>query len=186
VGIGVAGIDEAGRGALAGPVVAAAVVLGPKPWPVFHDSKTISSHRRVALFDWIMAHATVGIGVIGHDMIDQVNILQATMMAMVQAVDHLPQSPEWMWVDGNRIPRPLQGRATPIVDGDVWVSCISAASIVAKVTRDRMMTEWGHQYIQYGFDRHFGYGTRQHYEVLNEWGPSPIHRHSFRLAKRVA
>ena len=176
----VAGVDEAGRGPLAGPVVAAAVILDPMVRiEGLADSKRLSAPRRAELDleirERALSCAVAGVGV---DVIDSVNILQATMRAMRDAVARLDPPPEEVLVDGNRCPQlPYPARA--VVRGDASVAAISAASILAKVARDREMIEMDRLYPEYGFARHKGYGTRAHRDALLRFGPSPIHRLSF-------
>jgi ribonuclease HII len=176
----IAGVDEAGRGPLAGPVVAAAVVF-PSGTAIkgINDSKKLSSEQRELLFPKIHAQAlAVGVGIVDASIIDDINILNATFRAMSQAIEALNISPHHLLVDGNRFYRsPIP--YTTIVAGDATCYSIAAASIIAKVTRDRMMREFDEQYPGYGFARHKGYGTRAHYEALRELGLSPIHRRSF-------
>ena len=176
----VAGVDEAGRGPLAGPVVAAAVILDDlQPIRGLNDSKKLSEKRREKLYDEILAKALCcSIAEASVQEIDQLNILQATMLAMRRAVDGLRLKPVKVLVDGNRLPV-LDVRAEAIVQGDALVPAISAASILAKVHRDRMCAQLHAQYPQYGFDRHKGYGTAEHLLALSEHGPSPWHRSSF-------
>ena len=176
----VAGVDEAGRGPLAGPVVAAAVILDDlQPIRGLNDSKKLSEKRREKLYDEILAKALCcSIAEASVQEIDQLNILQATMLAMRRAVDGLRLKPVKVLVDGNRLPV-LDVRAEAIVQGDALVPAISAASILAKVHRDRMCAQLHVQYPQYGFDRHKGYGTAEHLQALSEHGPSPWHRSSF-------
>ena len=176
----VAGVDEAGRGPLAGPVVAAAVILDDlQPIRGLNDSKKLSEKRREKLYDEILAKALCcSIAEASVQEIDQLNILQATMLAMRRAVDGLRLKPVKVLVDGNRLPV-LDVRAEAIVQGDALVPAISAASILAKVHRDRMCAQLHAQYPQYGFDRHKGYGTAEHLQALSEHGPSPWHRSSF-------
>ncbi|HET7153090.1 MAG TPA: ribonuclease HII [Candidatus Kapabacteria bacterium] len=176
----VAGIDEAGRGPLAGPVVAAAVIFPPgTSIQGLNDSKKLSHEQRESLFPKIYAEAlAIGIGIIHADIIDDINILNATFRAMEQAVDMLDVSPQHLLVDGNRF-YPSTTPYTTIVAGDTLCYSIAAASIIAKVTRDRMMHEFDEQYPGYGFARHKGYGTRAHYDALRELGMCPIHRRSF-------
>ena len=176
----VAGVDEAGRGPLAGPVVAAAVILDDlKPIKGLNDSKKLSEKRREKLYDEILANALCcSIAEASVQEIDQFNILQATLLAMRRAVDGLRLKPVKVLVDGNRLPV-LDVRAEAIVQGDALVPAISAASILAKVHRDRMCAQLHAQYPQYGFDRHKGYGTAEHLKALAEHGPSPWHRSSF-------
>lgn len=180
----VAGIDEAGRGPLAGPVVAAAVVLDPDHIPDgIDDSKRLDEGRRDALYDAIATSAlafSIGVGDVA--LIDRVNILQATMWAMDQAVRGLSVVPKLVLVDGNCLPRMgVPGRA--IVGGDRRCLSIAAASIMAKVTRDRLMFELAKRCPGYGFERHKGYPTRSHRQALARLGPSPHHRRSFRTVQ---
>ena len=176
----VAGVDEAGRGPLAGPVVAAAVILDDlKPITGLNDSKKLTEKRREKLYDEILAKALCcSIAEASVQEIDTLNILQATLLAMRRAVDGLRLKPVKVLVDGNRLPV-LDVRAEAIVQGDALVPAISAASILAKVHRDRMCAQLHLQYPQYGFDRHKGYGTAEHLQALAEHGPSPWHRTSF-------
>ncbi len=176
----VAGVDEAGRGPLAGPVVAAAVILDDgQPIAGLADSKKLSPLRRDRLYDEIRAKALCcSVAQASVEEIDQLNILQATMLAMRRAVEGLRLKPTLVLVDGNRLPV-LDVRAEAIVQGDTKVQAISAASILAKVTRDRGLTELHTQYPAYGFDQHKGYGTAQHLEALVRMGPCPAHRRSF-------
>lgn len=176
----VAGVDEAGRGPLAGPVVAAAVILDElKPIAGLHDSKQLSARRREKLHDEILAKALCcSIAEATVQEIDALNILQATMLAMRRAVEGLRLKPAKVLVDGNRLPV-LDVLAEAIVQGDALVPAISAASILAKVHRDRLCQGLHQQYPQYGFDRHKGYGTAEHLQALNAHGPSPCHRLSF-------
>ncbi|MBI5179421.1 MAG: ribonuclease HII [Nitrospinae bacterium] len=182
-----AGVDEAGRGPLAGPVVAAAVLLPEgktPPWPLA-DSKTIPHERRVALFDWLYeSGAEIGVGIVDHEEIDKMNILRASLHAMKKAVLELKNPPDFLMIDGTfTLDMPLRQEA--IVKGDSKVAAISAASIVAKVTRDRMMDEFHKQFPQYGFDRHKGYPTKEHKQAIIKHGPSPIHRRTFRGVKET-
>jgi ribonuclease HII len=176
----VAGVDEAGRGPLAGPVVAAAVILDDhKPIKGLADSKKLTALRREKLFDEIRAKALCcSVALATVEEIDRLNILQATMLAMQRAVKGLRLKPAKVLVDGNRLPV-LDVVAEAIVSGDALVPAISAASILAKVTRDRMLDELHDQHPLYGFDRHKGYGTAQHLAALREHGPLPAHRRSF-------
>jgi ribonuclease HII len=176
----VAGVDEAGRGPLAGPVVAAAVILDElKPIKGLADSKQLSATRRATLYDEIRAKALCcSVAEASVEEIDTLNILQATMLAMRRAVLGLRLKPIKVLVDGNRLP-PLDVLAEAIVQGDAKVQAISAASILAKVTRDRMLEALHQQHPQYGFDRHKGYGTALHLAALREHGPLPVHRRSF-------
>lgn len=175
-----AGVDEAGRGPLAGPVVAAAVILDDlHPIAGLNDSKKLTEKRREKLYDEILAKALCcSVAQASVQEIDSLNILQATLLAMRRAVDGLRLKPAKVLVDGNRLPV-LDVRAEAIVQGDALVPAISAASILAKVHRDRLCAQLHQQYPQYGFDRHKGYGTADHLQALAEHGPSPWHRTSF-------
>lgn len=177
------GCDEAGRGCLAGPVVAAAVILPERfAHPLLNDSKQLTESQREFLRPLIEAEAlSWGIGVCSPEEIDQLNILQASITAMHRAVDQLVLSPELLLIDGNRF-RPYPGIPHEcIVKGDATYRSIAAASILAKTERDRMMLELAQQYPGYGFAEHKGYPTPQHRAALAELGPSPVHRLSFRL-----
>ena len=176
----VAGVDEAGRGPLAGPVVAAAVILDElKPIAGLNDSKKLTEKRREKLYDEILAKALCcSIAEASVQEIDSLNILQATLLAMRRAVDGLRLKPVKVLVDGNRLPV-LDVRAEAIVHGDALIPAISAASILAKVHRDRLCAQLHAQYPIYGFDRHKGYGTVVHLQALREHGPTPWHRMSF-------
>jgi ribonuclease HII len=181
----VAGVDEAGRGPLAGPVVAAAVVLDRRRRiRGLKDSKKLTAAERTRLAREIRRKAVAfGVAHATPAEIDEINILQATLRAMERAVGRLAVVPDLVRVDGNQLPR-FEGvdrtfLLEPIVDGDVKVAAISAASILAKVCRDRLMRRWHRRYPDYGFDRHKGYATEQHLAALGLFGPCPIHRRSF-------
>jgi ribonuclease HII len=177
----VAGLDEAGRGPLAGPVVAAAVVLRDgADLPDVNDSKQLNEARREECFEAIFAAGCeVGVGIVEPDEIDRINILQAALRAMMDAVEKLASPPDYLLIDGNqKVPLSLPQR--PIPKGDALSLSIGAASIVAKVTRDRLMVEYHRTYPEYGFHRHKGYGTLQHLEALGRFGPCPLHRRTFR------
>ena len=179
----IAGIDEAGRGPLAGPVVVTAVILG-KNWNTefeVNDSKQLTAKKRNELYNLICAEASAfKIVSVSPQEIDRLNILQATMVGMQRCSDEIDPAPDYLLVDGNRYPDTnIQGQA--VIKGDCLSKSIAAASILAKVTRDRIMVEFGGKYPQWGFERHMGYPTRQHREAIAEHGLSPIHRHSFRL-----
>ena len=182
-----AGVDEAGRGPLAGPVVAAAVILDDlNPIAGLADSKKLTARRRERLYEEILAKALCcSIAQASVQEIDQLNILQATMLAMQRAVAGLRLKPVKVLVDGNRLPV-LDVRAEAVVQGDALVPAISAASILAKVHRDRLCQDLHAQYPVYGFDRHKGYGTAEHLKALVERGPSPSHRMSFAPVARSA
>lgn len=182
----IAGVDEVGRGPLAGPVVTAAVILDPaKPIDGLADSKAISEKKREKLFDEIKEKALAwAIGRCEVEEIDELNILQATMVAMQRAVKGLNPPPEHALIDGNRCPR-LPCTAESVVKGDSKVAAISAASILAKVTRDREMVELDKQYPGYGLAGHKGYPTKSHIEALHLLGVTPIHRRSFAPVRRI-
>lgn len=182
----VAGVDEAGRGPLAGPVVAGAVVLDPqRPIPGIRDSKALSAVRREQLAAEITVHALAwGVGACSPAEIDTLNILQASLRAMARAIEDLGFRPDHVLVDGNRYP-PLSCAATAVVKGDQRVPVIGAASILAKVSRDRIMLEWDRRYPDYGFARHKGYPTRAHIMALHRYGPCAIHRRSFAPVRAV-
>ncbi|OLB37655.1 MAG: ribonuclease HII [Candidatus Rokubacteria bacterium 13_2_20CM_2_64_8] len=176
----VAGVDEAGRGPLAGPVVAAAVVIDPdRRIKRLADSKLLTPERRAELYDVIMARAVaVGVGVVDHVTIDRVNILQATRVAMLEALHQLKVAPDLVITDFVA----LSGLACPqrnLVDGDARCATVAAASIIAKVTRDRIMLDVDGQFPEYGFARHKGYATAEHLAALDRHGPCPLHRRSF-------
>ncbi len=180
----VAGIDEAGRGPLAGPVVSAAVMLPDDGLPgelaaAIDDSKALTARRREAALPAILEHCGVGIGIADVAEIDRLNVLQATFLSMCRAVGNLPQAPEFALVDGNRLPRDLPCAAQAIVKGDSRSLSIAAASIVAKVTRDRIMADLASRHPGYGWDRNAGYGTAEHLAALSSLGVSPHHRRSF-------
>ena len=181
-----AGVDEAGRGPLAGPVVAAAVILDDlHPIKGLADSKVLTAKRREKLFDEIRAKALCcSIAQASVEEIDRLNILQATLLAMRRAVEGLRLKPVKVLVDGNRLPV-LDILAEAIVRGDATVASISAASILAKVQRDRWCVEIDAQYPQYGFARHKGYGTAEHLAALRAHGASPVHRRTFRPVTEV-
>lgn len=174
----IAGVDEAGRGPLAGPVVAAAVVLGGAPIIGLGDSKTLSAKRRAVLEAEILASCQVGIGMASAEEIDTVNILQATFLAMTRAVEALGAEPSHILVDGNRLPK-WRYPATAIIGGDALHPCISAASIIAKEHRDRIMIAADADYPGYGWASNKGYGAPAHMAALRQLGPTPLHRKSF-------
>lgn len=185
VGGRVAGVDEAGRGPLAGPVTAAAVILKPGDIPEgLNDSKKLSQTRREALFDQIMARAEVGIGWASPAEIDEINIRQATFLAMQRAVAGLPVAPDHALIDGNAMPV-LTCPATTIVKGDARSLSIAAASIIAKVSRDRHMVALAQQYPGYGWDGNSGYPTKAHLEALETLGVTPAHRRSFKPVHNI-
>jgi ribonuclease HII len=175
----VAGIDEAGRGPLAGPVVAATVIFSKDiDLEDLNDSKKLSQKRREKIFP-IIQKMPCGVAVVGQEIIDEINILQATRLAMKQAVERLLMSPDILLIDGNqKIDSPIE--QWTIVKGDGKSFSIAAASILAKVTRDRIMDEYHHQYPQYEFSSHKGYGTQRHRDLIVKHGPCPIHRKTFK------
>jgi ribonuclease HII len=178
----VAGVDEAGRGPLAGPVVAAAVIFDKDVrLDGIDDSKKLNAKKRDELFEMIEENASsIGVGIISNVIVDEVNILQATFRAMHEAIKQLKPKPQQLLVDGNR----FLGNGIPfqtIVDGDAKCFSIAAASIIAKVTRDRLMFEFDEQFPEYGFAQHKGYGTKQHIAAIRKYGLSEIHRKSFHL-----
>lgn len=176
----ICGVDEAGRGPLAGPVCAAAVIL-PKHLeiPGLTDSKKMTDKKRRELFPLIQEQAvSYGIGLASQEEIDEINILQATFLAMERALSQLNVRPDMVLIDGNR-ERDFGVPVQTVIKGDSLSANIAAASILAKVTRDNLMMELAQQYPQYGFEIHKGYGTKAHYEALRQYGASPIHRRSF-------
>ena len=177
----IAGVDEAGRGPLAGPVVAAAVILPVDcVVPGVTDSKQLSPNQRERLFDDIQRASTaVKVSCISNTVIDEVNILQATLLAMQNAVEQLLPPPDYVLVDGTQLPA-ISTPSQALPKGDSLSQPIAAASIIAKVTRDRIMADFDELYPQYGFRRHKGYGTMQHREAIARHGPCPIHRRSFK------
>lgn len=177
-----AGVDEAGRGALAGPVVAAAVICSPcEELREVRDSKLVSEKARERLFELILEKNTAcSTGIVEHDEIDRINILRATLKAMKIAVEGLVKKPSLVLVDGRQLP-PLSGRCEAIKGGDRQSFSIAAASIVAKVTRDRIMRGKDVEYPEYGFLRNKGYGTIEHREAIGRFGRTPIHRRSFQV-----
>ena len=176
----VCGVDEAGRGPLAGPVCAAAVILPENcELPGLDDSKKLTEKRREALFDLICGRAvTYGIAFASVEEIERINILSAALLAMNRAIGQLDPAPELALIDGNTT-RDIRIPARAVVGGDGKCACIAAASVLAKVTRDRYMKELALQYPQYGFDQHKGYGTKAHYAAVDEYGLCPAHRPSF-------
>lgn len=176
----ICGVDEAGRGPLAGPVCAAAVIL-PKGKLIegVNDSKKLTEKKREALFEVIKAEAaSYAIAFATVEEIEELNILNATMLAMKRAVESLPQQADYAMIDGNRLPD-LSIDCETIVKGDAKSHSIACASILAKVSRDRLLYEYAKEYPQYHFDKHKGYGTKLHVEALRTYGPCPVHRMSF-------
>jgi ribonuclease HII len=182
----IAGVDEAGRGPLAGPVVAAAVIFKPEQFiEGVNDSKVLLPEEREELYEKIVREAlSFGVGIVHHDVIDEINILQATFRAMHTAVRRLAVTPALLLIDGNR----FLDNGIPyktIVDGDALSFSIAAASIIAKVTRDRLMVEYDKQFPEYGFAQHKGYATPQHREAIKQLGLCEIHRRSFTLRPQL-
>jgi ribonuclease HII len=183
----IAGIDEAGRGPLAGPVVAAACVLPPKfLLPRLNDSKLLTPEVREELFSLLTSnfHVFYGVGIVLPDRIDAINILRATFEAMQNAVRNLPYPPDYLLIDGNQLPAfdyPHEG----VVQGDAFSVSIAAASIIAKVTRDHIMDQEAIKWPEYGFEHHKGYGTEQHLAALSQFGPCPIHRKTYEPVRLV-
>ena len=177
---GAAGLDEAGRGPLAGPVTAAAVIL-PDDFDLsgLNDSKQLDAAARFDLEIRIKEKAIWSVCFVDHEEIDRINILWASMAAMERCIDSLGTMPASIYVDGNRVPKALMGCAQAVVKGDGKLACIAAASILAKTARDRFMMEMGERFPVYGFERHFGYSTPEHMAAIREHGPCPIHRRSF-------
>jgi len=179
----IAGVDEAGRGPLAGPVVAAAVIFPENiNFKGLEDSKKLTEKLREELFDIIKQTAvSVGVGIVNHSVIDEINILNATFRAMHMAIDQLNYQPEYLLIDGPY----FAGANIPfstIIRGDTKSASVAAASIIAKVTRDRLMREYDMKFPEYGFSRHKGYATYQHIEAIKKFGLCQIHRKSFRLS----
>ena len=177
----IGGIDEAGRGPLFGPVVAACVVL-PKGCLIegVNDSKKLSEKKREALFDEIKEKAVAwGVGIVGNNTIDDINILEATRKAMHEAVCNLQVKPDYIFIDAEKHVDTCGIPYLPIVKGDALSINISCASILAKVTRDRMINELAKEYPEYGLDKHKGYGTKEHIEAIKKYGITPLHRKSF-------
>lgn len=195
-GVFVIGIDEVGRGPLCGPVVAAAVCYKDqsfaipealeKEFALIRDSKKLSEKQREKVFELIQGYFHIGIGIVNAETIDRVNILQATFLAMKGALSdllrHIPEarSKEYLLIDGNQLLPSFSGAQEAVVGGDSSVKSIAAASIIAKVTRDRMIVEYDREYPQYGLAHHKGYGTKEHMDALRKYGPTPLHRMSFK------
>lgn len=180
----ICGIDEAGRGPWAGPVVAAAVVLRT-PVDGLNDSKLLTARAREHLFDLLSESAMIGVGIASVEEIDSLNILRATDLAMCRALTALPAPPVRALVDGNRVPPDLVCAAEAVVGGDACVPAISAASIIAKVTRDRIMADLARAFPGYGWERNAGYGVKAHAEALRSLGVTPHHRRSFRPIHKI-
>jgi len=185
----IAGVDEVGRGPLAGPVVTAAVILSPDDPMMgqYRDSKKVSEKKRIKIYHHIRQHAvSFAVADASLEEIEQLNILHATMAAMTKAVLKLDVAPTSVVVDGNRVPQGMPVPTTAVIGGDDSVQHIAAASILAKVVRDRLMRAYDFQYPQYQFAKHKGYGTKAHMDALQQYGICPIHRKTFApIAKRI-
>ncbi|MBN1154485.1 ribonuclease HII [candidate division KSB1 bacterium] len=183
----IAGVDEAGRGPLAGPVIAAAVIF-PQNLHIqdVNDSKKLTAIARERLYDQIISHSLAyGIGCVEPQEIDRINILQASLKAMKCAIDNLSKPPDFVLIDGNQPIKSLCYPQSPIVKGDSLCFSIAAASIIAKVYRDRLMREYDILYPNYGFARHKGYPTRKHIQAIHQHGLSPIHRRTFHVRQSI-
>ena len=182
----IAGVDEAGRGPLAGPVVAAAVILDPEHIPEgLNDSKRLSARKRAEVLDNILTGAELGVGLASVAEIDELNILRASHLAMCRAIDALRTRPDHVLIDGNLVPRDLTLAATAVVKGDSLSLSIAAASIVAKTRRDAIMWDLAQQYPGYGWERNQGYPTKCHKEALRNLGVTPHHRRSFKPVHNI-
>lgn len=181
----IAGVDEVGRGPLAGPVVASAVIL-PKNFylPGLNDSKKLSETKREEYYNIITEKSlAVGIGIISSEIIDEINIYEATKLAMLKAISQLSIAPDCLLIDAMKLPVDIP--QISLIKGDATSISIAASSIIAKVTRDRMMKEYGKQYPEYGFEKHMGYGTKWHLEAIKTYGVTPIHRKTFSPVKEA-
>ena len=184
--LNIAGVDEVGRGPLAGPVFAAAVILDPRHIPNgLNDSKKLSAAKREILLKAIMEHAEVSIASASEREIETINILQASHLAMVRAVHNLKKQPDHVLVDGNLIPRNLEIPATALIKGDSRSVSIAAASIVAKISRDFVMCDLGQQFPGYGWEKNAGYPTAQHLKALQDLGVTPHHRRNFKPVHNI-
>ena len=184
--LAIAGVDEAGRGPLAGPVTAAAVILDPDNFPKgLNDSKKLTEKRRELLFDEILKTSHVAWCSLNADTIDQINIREAALHAMEISVSQLPIQADYAMIDGRDVPKALSSIGEPFVKGDARSLSIAAASIIAKVVRDRMMVEADKHFPQYGFAGHKGYGSKKHRDAIIKFGGSPLHRKSFSPLKQL-
>ena len=182
----IAGVDEVGRGPLAGPVTAAAVILDPLNIPDnLNDSKVLSSKKREKLFEELKSSSICAVAHVSSEEIDKLNILQASLLAMVNAVTNLKVKPKHILIDGNAVPDRLVGRATAIVKGDREVLSIAAASIIAKVTRDKLMHDLGSEFPVYGWAKNAGYPTKCHMNAIVKYGVTPHHRRSFKPVHNI-
>ena len=187
-GLLIAGVDEAGRGPLCGPVIAAAVIIPISLWKrneidLINDSKKMTKARRESVYEWIKENCVCAVGESSPTEIDEINILQASLLAMTRAVSGLELSPDFVLVDGNRVPKNIIGRA--IVKGDAKSISIAAASIVAKVMRDQIMTELAQEFPEYGWDKNMGYPTVMHLEAIQNHGINQHYRKSFKPVKKL-
>jgi ribonuclease HII len=181
----VAGVDEAGRGPWAGPVVAAAVILDPASFPDgLNDSKKLSAKKRTILFELLMVQAKIGVGQASVEEIDELNILQATLLAMTRAVEDLPEKPAFVLIDGIHCPK-MEIPSKSIIKGDARSFSVAAASIIAKNTRDLIMVDLAKSWPDYGWERNAGYGTALHQQGLNLVGISPHHRKSYAPIRKI-
>ena len=182
----IAGVDEVGRGPLAGPVTAAAVILDPLNIPDnLNDSKILSSKKREKLFEQLKSSSAFAVAHVSPEEIDKLNILQASLLAMVNAVSNLKVKPNHILIDGNKVPDRLVGRATAIVKGDRKVLSIAAASIIAKVTRDKLMHDLASEFPVYGWAKNSGYPTKCHMNAIVKYGVTPHHRRSFKPVHNI-
>ena len=182
----IAGVDEVGRGPLAGPVTAAAVILDPLNIPDnLNDSKVLSSKKREKLFEELKSSSICAVAHVSPEEIDKLNILQASLLAMVNAVTNLKVKPKHILIDGNTVPDRLVGRATAIVKGDRKVLSIAAASIIAKVTRDKLMHDLDSEFPVYGWAKNAGYPTKCHMNAIVKYGVTPHHRRSFKPVHNI-
>ena len=182
----IAGVDEVGRGPLAGPVTAAAVILDPLNIPHnLNDSKVLSSKKREELFEELKSSSSFAVAHVSPEEIDKLNILQASLLAMVNAVSNLKVKPNHILIDGNKVPGRLVGRATAIVKGDRKVLSIAAASIIAKVTRDKLMRDLDSEFPVYGWAKNAGYPTKCHMNAIVKYGVTPHHRRSFKPVHNI-
>ncbi len=182
----IAGVDEVGRGPLAGPVTAAAVILDPLNIPDnLNDSKILSSKKREKLFEQLKSSSAFAVAHVSPEEIDKLNILQASLLAMVNAVSNLKVKPNHILIDGNKVPDRLVGRATAIVKGDRKVLSIAAASIIAKVTRDKLMHDLDSEFPVYGWAKNAGYPTKCHMNAIVKYGVTPHHRRSFKPVHNI-
>ena len=183
-----AGIDEAGRGSLAGPVVASMVILCPKlDNSLFKDSKQIKENERIKLYQiLIQSNSIIRTTIIGHKIIDRINILNATLLAMKKCIEKINIIPQKIYIDGDKKPNTSYKNIETVIKGDQKLNCISAASIIAKVTRDKIMKKLHKKFSSYEFDINKGYGTKRHFEHIFTYGLSPVHRKSFHIQKQLS